>query len=225
MSNEFSNIKTADKASIKILWKNKAQETLTCHFNPEKYTITRTIGWKPQAIKGGDTPATEFTGGGPSTTSLTLLFDTSLETTVKDVRSITKKLWDATRIETGGSDTIKTPPNIIFSWGSNWTYEAVITSLSEEFIYFNRDGVPLRSNVSLGLQQIKDDDSFGRQNPTSGAIEGDIYVIREGDRLDLIAAKAYKKPTMWRKIAEFNGIDNPGNLVPGQRLVIPPSRS
>ncbi|MBN9386634.1 MAG: LysM peptidoglycan-binding domain-containing protein [Chloroflexi bacterium] len=224
MSTDFSNIQTANKATIKILWKNKAQETLTCHFNPEKYTITRTIGWQPQAIKGGDTPATEFTGGGPSTTQLTLLFDTSLESTATDVRSITKKLWDAARIETGGSDPIKTPPNVMFSWGTNWAYEAVITSLSEEFIYFNRDGLPLRSNVTIGLQQIKDDDSFGRQNPTSGAIEGDIYIVREGDRLDLIAARAYKKPGMWRSIAEFNGIDSPGSLRPGQRLIIPPAK-
>ena len=222
MSTNFSDIKTADKATIKILWKNKAQETLTCHFNPEKYTITLTIGWQPQAVKGENTPVTEFTGGGPSTTSLTLLFDTSLEATATDVRTVTKKLWEATRIETGGSDALKTPPNIIFSWGTNWAYEAVITSLSEEFIYFNRDGIPLRSNVSLGLQQIKDDDSFGKQNPTSGAIEGDIYIVREGDRLDLIAAKAYHKPGMWRSIAEYNGIDNPADLRPGSRLVIPP---
>jgi nucleoid-associated protein YgaU len=67
-----------------------------------------------------------------------------------------------------------------------------------------------------------DDTSFGRQNPTSGAIAGKIHLVREGDRMDLLANQYYKKPMLWRYIAEHNDIDNPRNLTPGTRLIIPP---
>ncbi|HEX2914633.1 MAG TPA: LysM peptidoglycan-binding domain-containing protein [Chloroflexia bacterium] len=221
--NSFSNIPSSKKATI-VIKKKTGDETLTCHFNPEKYTITRTIGWQQQSIKGQNVPPSEFTGGGPSKMDLNLLFDTSFETTAKDVRTDTKKLWDATRVETDSNDTSNKgqPPHIVFIWGRSWTFEAVITSLSEEFILFNEDGIPIRSNIRIQLTQVKDDTSFGKQNPTSGATPGKVYTVREGDRLDLIAAQYYKKPMLWRYIAEHNDIDNPRQLVPGQQLIIPP---
>jgi nucleoid-associated protein YgaU len=42
-----------------------------------------------------------------------------------------------------------------------------------------------------------------------------------GDRLDLIAANVYGNATKWRLIAEYNNIDNPETLKPGQTIMIP----
>ena len=222
----FGSITSDKKAYLLIKFKS-GDKKLSCHFNPEKYTINREIGWKPQPVIGNNVPASNFEGGGPSKVTLTLLFDTTFEggeSTVVDVRDYTKPLWDATRIDQDNKNTTTnkgTPPTVVFMWGRAWTFEAVINSLSQEFILFSEEGVPIRSTVTLGLTQIKDDTAFGRQNPTSGGTPGKIYTVREGDRLDLIAASYYKKPMLWRYIAEHNDIDNPRDLMPGQRLIIP----
>lgn len=224
MPSIFGKIPSDKKASI-IIKKKSGDVTLSCHFNPDTYTVNRSVSWQFQPIIGGNVPTAEFKGGSNSTTSLKLLFDTTGEEAVTDVRDHTKKLWDATKIDQDAKNTTTNqgePPHVVFIWGRSWSFEAVITSLSEEFVLFSEEGVPLRSNVNLSLTQVKDDTSFGRQNPTSGATPGRVHTVREGDRLDLISAQYYKKATHWRYIAEQNGIDNPRQLKPGQRLVIRP---
>ncbi len=224
MAGAFANI-PKDKKAVIVIKKKSGDVTLSCHFNPENYTISRDIGWQPQPIKGQNVPVSEFNGGGPNKTDLSLLFDTSAEPAGKDVRDYTKKLWDATRIDEDSKHPVTQkgePPHVIFIWGRSWSFEAVISSLSEQFILFNEDGIPIRSSIKIGLTQVIDDTTFGKQNPTSGGIPGKMYTVQEGDRLDLIAAQHYDKPMLWRLIAEYNEIDNPRNLVPGQHLIIPP---
>ena len=41
------------------------------------------------------------------------------------------------------------------------------------------------------------------------------------DRLDLIAHHEYADASMWRLIAEANGIADPLRIKPGQRLIVP----
>ena len=215
-----------NKKAILMIKKKSGDVPLPCHFNPENYTISRDIGWQPQPIKGQNVPTSEFKGGGPNKTQLNLLFDTTMDKAVKDVRDYTKKLWDATKIDEANLHAVTQkgePPHVVFMWGRSWSFEGVITSLSEQFVLFSDEGIPLRSNIQLGLTQVVDDTTFGKQNPTSGGIPGGkLYTVREGDRLDLIAAQQYDKPMMWRHIAEYNDIDNPRNLVPGSKLIIPP---
>jgi nucleoid-associated protein YgaU len=44
----------------------------------------------------------------------------------------------------------------------------------------------------------------------------------QGERLDEIAARYYGDPSLWRLIADFNGVADPGHLAPGSILRIPP---
>jgi len=212
------------KAVLVIKPKSGAQTRIPVHFNPEKYAIQRTINYDQKPAGGRDQPTTQFKGGGPNKMTLALMFDTTDQTN-KDVRDYIKPLWDAAKIDstaTSSSSGMSEPPHVIFIWGRSWSFEAVINSLSTEFVLFNSDGMPIRANVSLGLTQVVDDTSFGRQNPTSGALDGKIHLVREGDRMDLLANQYYRKPMLWRYIAEHNDIDNPRNLKPGTRLIIPP---
>jgi LysM repeat protein len=223
-SSPFGNIPSEKKATL-VIKKKSGDVKLPCHFNPEKYTVSREVMWARQPVIGKNVPPSEFMGGGASKTTLTLLFDTSTESSPKDVRDYTRKIWDATRIDEDNKNQVTNkgePPRVIFIWGKSWSFEAIIHSLSEEFILFNEDGIPIRSNITVGLTQIVDDTSFGKQNPTSGGTPGKVYTVREGDRLDLIAAQNYGKATHWRHIAEQNNIDDPRKLKPGQRLILPP---
>ena len=43
----------------------------------------------------------------------------------------------------------------------------------------------------------------------------------EGDSLASVAFHEYGNPTMWRALAEANGIDDPLRVRPGTRLLVP----
>jgi hypothetical protein len=228
MPNGVGAASNDNKATI-IVKKSGSQVAIPCHFNPTDYTLTRSVSWKFDKAPGKDMPLATFQGGDKTTLTLKLLFDTSMEEGNKDVRDYTKHLWDAAMIDPGGKNATTgtgEPAHVVFMWGPatnrSWNFEAVVTNLTQDFILFREDGTPIRSNVTLALTQIKDEASFARQNPTSGGIPGEVHLVREGDRLDLLAARYYKKATLWRYIAEHNDIDNPRQLKPGQRLIIPP---
>ena len=48
------------------------------------------------------------------------------------------------------------------------------------------------------------------------------HVVKRGETLSSIAAEEYNDPTLWRSIAETNGINNPRRVAPGDVLAIPP---
>ena len=49
-----------------------------------------------------------------------------------------------------------------------------------------------------------------------------VRAVLRGDTLQSIAFAEYDDPAEWRRIADSNGIDDPSDLRPGQRLLIPP---
>ncbi|MEM7256476.1 MAG: LysM peptidoglycan-binding domain-containing protein [Pseudomonadota bacterium] len=63
-----------------------------------------------------------------------------------------------------------------------------------------------------------------KENPASafgnqlGAVE---YVVKKGDNLVLIAAEITRQQENWRRIADFNRIDNPATIRVGQKIWIP----
>lgn len=48
-----------------------------------------------------------------------------------------------------------------------------------------------------------------------------VYVLREGDRLDVLSYRFYGTPELWWYLAYVNGIMNPLELEVGKVLVIP----
>jgi len=84
--------------------------------------------------------------------------------------------------------------------------------------------VPLRAKAQLQLKQYQPEDSYGRQNPTSGTPRPHrVHRVQPGETLDRIAAKHYGDSTRWRALAEANGIADPLALRPGSLLAIPRS--
>jgi len=46
--------------------------------------------------------------------------------------------------------------------------------------------------------------------------------VQRGDTLQNIAWKEYDDPAEWRRIADFNAVDDPMALEPGTKLLVPP---
>jgi nucleoid-associated protein YgaU len=206
-------------------------------FNPNSYSITKTVTWNqtgapaaaPAAQAGAvgntqrylDAPTLNFGGGGSRNLTLNLFFDVT-ETPGKDVRSETGKIVELTKKDRDQ----KCPLPCEISWGaggssnSDFPFVGVITSLTQNFVFFGGDGIPLRANLTVVMTEYPDPEKNQRQTDP----EFTTRVVRRGDTLSSITAEVYGDPSLWRIIAEANGLDDPRRLEVGGRLTIPKTR-
>jgi hypothetical protein len=201
---------------------------IECMFNPATFGFTTANRWEADPIPGKAAPAMRFAGSDGGSFNLSLVFDTTATGTA--VTQHTNKLLKLMQIDTSlpGYDRERNngrPPWVRFGWGTHLsTFKAVITNLEVTFTYFSDQGVPLRANVELSLEQYEPDDTWGAQNPTSGTPTPDrSHQVQVGDTLDRLAARYYGDSTKWRVIAGANAIADPLALVPGSVLAIPES--
>lgn len=112
------------------------------------------------------------------------------------------------------------PPLCRFVWGAQ-SFVGVVQSLQERFTLFDETGHILRARLSLTLKSFEAADvQYRRINPQSPD-RTKTWVVKEGERLDQIAATEYGDPSLWRAIADENGLQRIRELVPGDLLRIP----
>ena len=192
-----------------------------------------------------------YTGGGMTEVLLDLLFDTTLSGSTiqtEDVRALTGPL---ARLAEGShpSDRNAQAPLVRFVWGKAWNILGVVTALAERLEYFTPDGAPQRSwlrmrllRVSTSIVQavenwIEDLSVPDLPDPEDVSIE-DVRFFEMGgsgsheddegastERLDEVSYRMYGNPAWWRRIANFNDIDDPWKIEPGRLLGIPPESS
>jgi hypothetical protein len=199
---------------------------IDCMFNPSKFSFSTSNRWESDSIPGRGAPTKRFAGGDGGSFSLSLVFDTTGDGT--SVTTHTNKLLVLMKVDTSlaGYDAARNngrPPWVKFRWGTQiHTFKSIIKSMDISFTYFSSDGMPLRANVEMSLEQYEPDDTWARQNPTSGTPNPNrTHQVRVGDTLDRVAAQYYGDSTKWRNIASINGITDPLAIRPGQLLSIP----
>ena len=225
-SNGASGGLASSTAPVKatIVNQDKEGKALYCMFNPKEYSFSKSNTWKEGETKGTNVPQMEFGGGKPAALQLQLFFDTY--ETGKDVREeYTNALWELTLVDDDLKDAKSNksrPPIVRFQWGKAWSYDAVITKMSQKFTLFLADGTPVRATVDVTFQQVKDERQLGMQNPTSSGSGGTrVWTVQEGDTLSWIAYRQYGDSTQWRRIADANRLTQVRRLRPGTALEVP----
>lgn len=220
-------------ALVKGWFRNADQDkdVVQCHFNPNEISISRSNTWSADKSSGSGVANVNFGGMGPLTLQVTVIFDTYFpdNTNVKDVReAATDKLMSLMGASVNTpSKTGKTPrpPHVQFSWGLFQSFHGVITQMSVKFTLFTPEGMPVRATVQVAMQEVPPEGprtAKKGQNPTSQAAGARrVHVVQDGDTIDWIAATELGDPTVWRIIADANGIEDPRRLRLGQRLIIP----
>jgi nucleoid-associated protein YgaU len=195
-------------------------------FNPTEYTITAASSWKQTPAKGKAGPKSEFTGTLPQTLSMDVLFVQEWggpNQTMHDVVADTYYLRSLTK---PSSDSIAkgkpSPPILLFQWGNAPAfYDCHLKSCSVKYTMFDGKGDPTRATASIVLEGVIPETP--KQNPTSGGPPGNrAHVVTTGDSLASIAYREYDDASLWRGLADLNGIDDPMALRTGQRLIVPP---
>lgn len=197
---------------------------IECLFNPKEYSFSKRNTWTAGQTKGQNMPQLEFSGGQAATLQMQLFFDTYAAG--RDVRKkYTDAIWKLMLVDPSLKDpkTKKSrPPKVRFQWGAAWSFDAVITSITQKFTLFLPNGTPVRATLDVTFQQIKDDALMPKQNPTSGGVGGErVWIVSEGDTLAWIAYKEYGDSNEWRRIADANQLTQVRRLVPGAVLEIP----
>lgn len=208
----------------RIIKLDPPREEIQCLFNPNEYTFSKRNTWTKKEVKGKNVPELEFGGGDSMTLKMQLFFDTYA--TGGDVRDITNRIWKLMSIDPQLTDMTSgkgRPPMVEFQWGSTWSFQAVITDISQKFTLFRSDGKPVRATLDVTFLQAKEDGKYPGQNPTTIGQPGyRRRMVKEGDSIDWIAFDEYGDSAMWRFIADTNNLDNPHRLRVGQVLAIAP---
>jgi hypothetical protein len=228
-----SGISSASGKPVKAyIWnEDKNQKVVDCLFNPTEYSFTKSNTWSPNNSVGRDLPVVSFQSGGQMSMTVSLLFDTYAlaatggGTNPQDVRKYTEKVLDLMKVDPSLKDSTSghsRPPRVSFRWGNSWSFKSVITSVTQRFTMFLSDGTPVRATLNVTFQQVEQEGTYPPQNPTSLAEVRKIRVVGPGETIDTIAFQEYGDSRKWKVIADFNNLDNPLRLRPGQRLAIPP---
>ncbi|MFC2005140.1 peptidoglycan-binding protein [Chloroflexota bacterium] len=212
-----------EKARITNL-DDRGERDIECLFNPNEYTFSKQNTWNKEKVIGKNVPQLAFGGGEAMTLTMQLFFDTYA--TGEDVRKTTNRIWKLMNINEKLTDMTSVkgrPPMVEFHWGSTWSFQAVITSISQKFTLFRYDGTPVRATLDVSFLQAKEKGKYPGQNPTTVGEPGyRRRVVMEGDTIDWIAHDEYGDSAMWRFIADTNNMDDPSRLRPGQILAIAP---
>jgi LysM repeat protein len=202
-------------------------------FNPERYTVSKSVQLAEVAIPGLDAPVVQFVRGQNEKISLELFFDTTdlgMADNVTDVRTLTTKVYKLLKVD----GELHAPPRVLLSWGTAGQLTShgtsippwlVLESVSEEFSVFSPAGVPLRAKLSVSFREAWTIEEQLQETPRHSSDRTKTRRVVRGQTLSHIAAAEYRDPEQWRPIAEANGLDNPRRLAPGTTLVIPRSTS
>jgi nucleoid-associated protein YgaU len=214
-------------APTKLIIHPHGQLPIAVLFNPNSYSISKSVVWSPSAstttgnaatdVKA-NAPVTSFGGGDSRRLTLELFFDTTESPLpTRDVRLQTDRIVRLTRIERKNGR----PPVCVVFWGPRKTedfpFVGVVSSLTQNFVLFDQVGQPLRATLGVTFTEFlnrEDDERLTDPETTT-------RVVRRGESLASISAEVYRTPTEWRRIATANGIENPFLLPAGSKLTLP----
>ena len=190
-------------------------------FNPKELSLSKSAKWNRQSQKGSkksDVP--QFTGADPSKISLEMFLDASDRQDDRVVKTVEQLFACCVPTDESHQKKKGSPPWVIFHWGAITSFTAYVSSVTVKYTLFTAGGLPIRGTATVNIEEIAGEQKG--QNPTSGGLAArTVHTVVAGDSLPSIAWREYGDPTLWRSIAERNGIDDPMRLPAGTALLIP----
>jgi nucleoid-associated protein YgaU len=210
-------------------------KTITFQYNPEKVTEAVSLETPKDTQVSADKRTkviTTFYRRVRTYSMKSVIFDTYETTDKRNVKTdYVDPLMDLLLIDklTKKIDTNAQqgrPPLVTLYLGKSWSADGYLTGCSATYTLFHSDFTPARATVDLTFEEAQTvfskEDIQQKQNPTSGGLGGErSCTVQPGETLEGIAYRELGNPTRWRALAEANGIENPLDLKPGRRLIIP----
>jgi nucleoid-associated protein YgaU len=198
-------------------------------YNPEKYSVNKSVQYAEIGIPGLDEPILQFIRGQNEKVTLDLFFDTTeqgMVDNVADVRGLTMDVYTLLKADT----ETHAPPRFTIEWGTGMSLFGqghtsslcVMESMNEEFTLFAPTGEPLRAKLTVTIRMAASVELQLQENPRNSPDRTKMVMVVRGQRISDIAYQQYGDPTQWRAIADANPtITNPRFLDPGATLTVP----
>lgn len=198
-------------------------------YNPEKYSVNKSVQYAEIGIPGLDEPVLQFVRGQNEKVTLDLFFDTTeqgMVDNVTDVRSLTYAVYNLLKVDT----TTHAPRRFKIEWGTGLALFGqgitsslcVLESMNEEFTLFAPTGEPLRAKLTVTIRMAASVELQFKENPRHSPDRTKIVKVVSGQRISDIAYQQYGDPTQWRAIADANpNLRNPRFLNAGSTLIVP----
>jgi hypothetical protein len=194
-------------------------------FNPNTYSISKSVSWTGAPSRELNAPPLTFVGGHSRVLTLELFYDVTERPLregqrIDDVRIETNKMVALTQIQRGDPPD---PPVVQITWGDgtsdrfDFPFIGVVTQLTQKFTLFRADGKPVRATLNVTFMEALNIEKDKKQTDP----EFTTRLVKSGDTLSNIAAEVYSDPSLWRVVAEANQLDDPRHLPVGLRLAIP----
>ena len=205
---------TLEKA--KLIRVDSPSTTTDVLFNPQEYSIQKTVQYEPHKSVGLDLPEQQFTSGNPAILSLELFFDT-----YEAKKDVSKEHTEAIMKLALVDEDLHRPPKVQFCWGT-FLFEGFIEDLTMRYTMFLPNGKPCRATAQLSIKEYKSAKDQLEGKPRNSPDHTKRRTVKMGETLALIAHEEYDDPAEWRRIADANGITDPKDVKPGTVLTLPP---
>jgi hypothetical protein len=214
----------------KLTIKTDYEKEFKVSYNPERYTVTKSVQFAEVTIPGLESPVQQFVRGQAEKVTFELHFDTTAHgmlDDVKDVRTETAAIYDLLKVR----KKTHAPPRCKLTWGKGQIFSfgaginpwCVLESVSEEFTLFSPGGVPLRAKLTVTFREAWTVEEQIAEIAKHSPERTKVKTLATGKTLSHLAAEEYGDPGLWRPIAEdpANNIDNPRAVAPGTVLQVP----
>jgi hypothetical protein len=188
-----------------------------------------------------------YTGGGATELLLDLMFDVGLagsSIATEDVRDLTGPLWSLAE-NIPDRDGYGRVPLVRFVWGKSWNVPGVVAAVAERLEHFTAEGAPTRSWLRMRFLRVAETtettvleqpplrheeviaalpESGITTSPATAAAtppENEVHQYAANERLDDLATRYFRHPSMWRLLAGFNDLLDPLRIAPGTLLRVP----
>lgn len=212
----------SEKAVIEVLEGEMEPKEIEAMFNPESYQLSYSASYSEKKILGLDGPISQYVSGESETLDMTLYFDTYIphgpdkseggDSVAKKVEPLTQLLYI--------DGSLHRPPAVKFKWGTI-QFKGIVTSAKVSFTMFLSDGTPVRAKVDITFKSLLDVDTQKRKSPFLSPDRTKVRVMHESEQLWHYAWREYGDAGKWREIARANGVMNPLEVGPGDRIQLP----
>jgi nucleoid-associated protein YgaU len=227
-----------EQAMLVATWFDGEMEFIPVQFNPTELSFEKSAQINEITIPGLDSPLLQFVRGQNEKLTLDLFFDTTEDGMAEGATSVTTytdRVYELIKIEPDRH----APPVCALVWNSKFPgadvservgnqkrndFQCVVESVRQKFTLFSTQGVPLRATLTVTLREYKTLDEQLDQLNLNSPNRTVSNITERGDTLASIAARHYRRPGEWRRIADANNIEDPRRITPGTFLTLPPIR-
>jgi hypothetical protein len=190
-------------------------------FNPKELSLSKSASWSRDSGKGNKKSGPpQYLGPQPSKLTLEMFFDASDTQDASVVKYVERLFACCVPTPPSHQKDKGSPPWVLFRWGGLTGFLSYISSVTAKYTMFTPGGTPIRAVCTVQLDELAGEPP--KQNPTSGGmVPRRVHVLVEGDTLPCLAYQEYGDATLWRAVADLNGIDDPMRLRSGTTLLMP----